>query len=97
MLKFSTMKHLTVPPLPEHCSTREVAQALGLAVRSVQLMVDRGELQAWKTPGGHRRIARTSVQQWLTTLGSKAELFAALSQWRDPEACLICNGYKDEE
>lgn len=66
------MKHLTVPPLPEHCSTREVAQALGLAVRSVQLMVDRGELQAWKTPGGHRRISRTSVQQWLATRGSKA-------------------------
>ncbi len=52
------MKHLTAPPLPEHCSTREVAQALGLAVRSVQLMVDRGELQAWKTPGGHRRLVR---------------------------------------
>lgn len=37
---------------------------LGLAVRSVQLMVDRGDLQAWKTPGGHRRIARDSVQRW---------------------------------
>lgn len=37
---------------------------LGLAVRSVQLMVDRGELEAWKTPGGHRRIARDSVQRW---------------------------------
>ena len=30
-------------------------------------------------------------------VGSKAELFAALSQLRDEEACLICNGYKDEE
>jgi len=29
--------------------------------------------------------------------GSKAELIAALSQMKDPEACLICNGYKDEE
>ncbi|EPR44697.1 arginine decarboxylase [Desulfovibrio sp. X2] len=29
--------------------------------------------------------------------GSKAELIAALSMLRDPEACLICNGYKDEE
>lgn len=51
--------------LPKDCSTRDVARMLGLAVRSVQLMVDRGELQAWKTPGGHRRIARSSVQQWL--------------------------------
>lgn len=29
--------------------------------------------------------------------GSKAELIAAISMMKDPEACLICNGYKDEE
>jgi len=46
-------------------STMDVARLLGLAVRSVQLMVDRGELTAWKTPGGHRRIARASVESWL--------------------------------
>jgi excisionase family DNA binding protein len=48
----------------EHNTTKEVAQILGLAVRSVQLMVDRGELDAWKTPGGHRRISRASVERW---------------------------------
>ena len=51
--------------LPEDCSTRDVAQVLGMAVRSVQLMVDRGELEAWKTPGGHRRIAKSSVERWV--------------------------------
>ncbi len=30
-------------------------------------------------------------------VGSKAELLAAISQLRDMEACLVCNGYKDEE
>ena len=30
-------------------------------------------------------------------VGSKAELFAALSLLKDKEALLICNGYKDEE
>jgi excisionase family DNA binding protein len=50
---------------PSHFSTLEAARRLGLAVRSVQLMVDRGELEAWKTPGGHRRISRQSVEQWL--------------------------------
>src|SRR3989344_451904 len=29
------------------------------------LTVDRGELEAWKTPGGHRRIAKASVERWL--------------------------------
>lgn len=50
---------------PEPYTTIEVASLLGLAVRSVQLMVDRGELDAWKTPGGHRRISRASVERWL--------------------------------
>ncbi len=40
---------------------------LGLAVRSVQLMVDRGEIQAWKTSGGHRRISKDSVAHWLAS------------------------------
>ncbi|MFC7458998.1 response regulator [Hydrogenophaga defluvii] len=46
-------------------TTIEVAKMLGMAVRSVQLMVDRGDLQAWKTPGGHRRISRESLERWL--------------------------------
>lgn len=40
---------------------------LGMAVRSVQLMVDRGEIHAWKTSGGHRRISRESVTRWLAS------------------------------
>ncbi len=53
------------PTVPDTCSTTEAAQRLDMAVRSVQLMVDRGELQAWKTPGGHRRILRSSLEAWL--------------------------------
>ena len=29
--------------------------------------------------------------------GSKAELIAAIGNMTDPDACLVCNGYKDEE
>ena len=54
----------------DHVTTLEAARLLGLAVRSVQLMVDRGELDAWKTPGGHRRISRASVERW--RLGERA-------------------------
>jgi excisionase family DNA binding protein len=55
----------SIPTEQLQCSTIEAAKLLGLAVRSVQLMVDRGDLKAWKTPGGHRRISRESVQAWL--------------------------------
>lgn len=60
------------------CTTVEAARVLGLAVRSVQLMVDRGELEAWKTPGGHRRISRASVADWLARhRGRTAPAFVA--------------------
>lgn len=62
-------------------TTREVATQLGLAVRSVQLMVDRGDLQAWKTSGGHRRISRESVVRWLAkTSGTQGASTAGQSE-----------------
>jgi excisionase family DNA binding protein len=57
---------LTETPSTDY-STREVAERLGMAVRSVQMMVDRGDLEAWKTPGGHRRISAASVERWLAS------------------------------
>lgn len=60
------------PSSLEPYTTIEVAGLLGLAVRSVQLMVDRGELDAWKTPGGHRRISRASVERWMAARGARA-------------------------
>lgn len=45
------------------CSAREAAQVLGISVRTAQLWVEEGRLQAWKTPGGHRRILVESVDR----------------------------------
>lgn len=59
------MRPADASPPSEHYTTLEAAKLLGMAVRSVQLMVDRNELDAWKTPGGHRRISRASVERWL--------------------------------
>lgn len=46
-------------------STREAATILGVSMQTVQRWVDLGQLQAWKTLGGHRRIDRGSVDQLL--------------------------------
>ena len=48
-----------------YCTTREAAEMLGVSLRTVQLWVESGLLEAWKTDGGHRRINRTSVQRLL--------------------------------
>ena len=47
------------------CTTREAATLLGVSVGTTQLWVDHGLLSAWKTPGGHRRVARDSVEKLL--------------------------------
>lgn len=44
-------------------STREAAERLGVALRTVQLWVEGGVLPAWKTAGGHRRISRVAVER----------------------------------
>lgn len=41
---------------PRSYSTIEVAKRLGISLQTVQRWVDSGQLKAWKTPGGHRRI-----------------------------------------
>lgn len=45
------------------CSTRDASRLLGISVRTAQLWVEEGRLQAWKTPGGHRRILVKSVER----------------------------------
>jgi len=46
-------------------TSREAAKLLGVALSTVQSWTENGLLRAWKTNGGHRRIARNSVEQLL--------------------------------
>ena len=57
----------------EIMSTRDAATSLGVSVRTVQLWVENGCLQAWKTPGGHRRIYRQSVNTMLAARYPQAD------------------------
>lgn len=47
------------------CTTREAAAILGISLRTAQLWVENGLLEAWKTEGGHRRISRQSIERLL--------------------------------
>ncbi len=65
-------------------TTRQVAEALGVSLRTAQLWVENGVLSAWKTAGGHRRISRRSVENLL------AERSQALAeQTRGPLKMLV--------
>lgn len=57
------MKSIT--PDMEYLSTRQSAKVLQVSLGTVQKMVELGELIAWKTRGGHRRILASSLEQQL--------------------------------
>ena len=46
-------------------TTHDVAKKLGVTIRSVQLWVEQGLLEGWKTPGGHRRITAESFDRFV--------------------------------
>jgi len=54
-------------PLPDTLTTRETGKLLEASVRTIQLWVEDGRLKAWKTPGGHRRVLRSSVEEMLAS------------------------------
>jgi excisionase family DNA binding protein len=55
----------------DYCGTSYAASLLGLSVATVQSMVEKGEIEAWKTLGGHRRIALQSIQNYLANNSRK--------------------------
>jgi len=59
----------------EFCSTKQAAGIIGVSHRTIQLWVESGILQAWKTAGGHRRITVQSVNKLMD--GRRAALAPA--------------------
>lgn len=55
----------TQPPAnSEVVSTSEAARQLGVSVRTIQLWVESGKLEAWKTAGQHRRVYQRSIDNY---------------------------------
>jgi excisionase family DNA binding protein len=59
------------------CTTREASEILGVSLRTAQLWVENGLLEAWKTSGGHRRISRDSVERLLFNPAMRSNARAA--------------------
>jgi excisionase family DNA binding protein len=50
--------------LEDYCGTTYAAKLLGLSVGTIQTLVEKNELLAWKTQGGHRRISMPSIREY---------------------------------
>lgn len=49
----------------DYCGTTYAAKLLGLSVATVQSLVEKGEIEAWKTLGGHRRLSLRAINAYL--------------------------------
>ena len=64
-LSGALMSHKAIPEASdEYCGTSYAAKLLNLSVGSIQSLVEKNELRAWKTQGGHRRISIQSIYQY---------------------------------
>jgi len=76
----------------DYCGTSYAASLLGLSVATVQSLVEKGEIQAWKTMGGHRRIALHSIHDYLTKNSQQR-----LAIQPSPQNCLRVLVVEDDE
>lgn len=61
----------------EYCGTFYAAKVLGISVGTVQALVQRGDLKAWRTQGGHRRISMESMREYQRAQGAPELLHRA--------------------
>lgn len=87
-------------PVENYCGTTYAARLLGLSVGTIQSLVEKNELQAWKTQGGHRRISMPSIREYqrkhnmpITTSESNHQQLRVLVVDDDPVAREILRGF----
>jgi excisionase family DNA binding protein len=56
-----------------YVSTSKAAGILGVSTTQVKMLVDGHKLQAWKTQGGHRRIALDSIESYIASFHCSAK------------------------
>ncbi|MFM0053840.1 excisionase family DNA-binding protein [Caballeronia grimmiae] len=52
-------------------TTRDAAALLGVSVKTAQTWIEQGQIESWKTPGGHRRVRASAVNGLRDRLGNR--------------------------
>ena len=61
------------PPKTDYVTLAEAADMIGVSSRSVARMMDRGQLSFRRTPGGTRRVRRSSVEEYCRVYVDKVD------------------------
>jgi excisionase family DNA binding protein len=57
--------------LSQYITTTEACELIGVSKTIVKRLADEGTLKTWKTPGGHRRLLRESVFEYVNSLSQE--------------------------
>lgn len=87
---------------PRSYSTTEVAKRLGISTQTVQRWVDSGQLKAWKTLGGHRRVEAEGAELLFTLHGKNLPEVAGQTPAQDsarpfPSVLIVDDNPDDRE
>lgn len=63
----SLIVHPDKDAFEKYVTTRQAARLLDISLRTAQVWVEQGILEAWKTDGGHRRISKESVNRLIAS------------------------------
>lgn len=63
-----------------YCGTTRASKLLQVSVGTIHHMVERGELESWRTAGGHRRITLRSVRNYQLRRGLMGGAVASYSR-----------------
>ncbi len=73
----------------DFCGTSFAAKKLGLSVGTVQGLVEKNELKAWKTDGGHRRISMQSIADYQLRFAHTGQNLTNHKDQRSPLTVLL--------
>lgn len=79
-----------------YITTTEACKLLGVSKTVIKRMADEGELETWKTPGGHRRLKRASVMHKMeeeNIIPSSSQALKLLIIDDDPTTLKVLEGY----
>ncbi len=64
------------PPRSDYMKLSEAAAMLEVSVRTVERMMDRGQLGFRRTPGGQRKLYRSDVEEYCRVTVDKSDMRA---------------------
>ncbi len=78
-------------------STRELAQMWNLSESTVKRWADTGDLQCYRTPGGHRKFRLENISDFQTKRGFEATGLLTTEEWENPDIEVCVNEKRFEK